>query len=257
MISSFRKIRHSLLQHLPTGMAGNKVTKYLIYALGEIFLVMIGILLALQVNNWNEQRKSRALEQKTLKQLNADLKQNYTEIKDIRDGILVEVSSGEKIMNYLETDQPVTDSLITWFQSLLYSGIFNNANTTYKNLENGDGNLISSDSLRSRITLMYENDFTNILTRENVLYSDYLPKFREETLLKFKPGAILNKPAGSPRDFILSTPINYNLLRKDQYFKNLLFEITNFRKLRLRFQNETLSDLEKLIQDIDQEVKIR
>jgi hypothetical protein len=56
MISLFRKIRQKLLQDLPTGQAGNKVTRYLAYAIGEIFLVVIGILIALQVNTWNEKR---------------------------------------------------------------------------------------------------------------------------------------------------------------------------------------------------------
>jgi len=46
----FRKIRHKLLKE-------NKFTKYLIYAIGEIVLVVIGILIALQINNWNQTRK--------------------------------------------------------------------------------------------------------------------------------------------------------------------------------------------------------
>jgi type II secretory pathway pseudopilin PulG len=52
MINFFRKIREKLLTEGKTG-------KYLKYAIGEIVLVMIGILLAVQVNNWNEQRKDR------------------------------------------------------------------------------------------------------------------------------------------------------------------------------------------------------
>jgi hypothetical protein len=47
MISFFRKIRQQLLSQ-------NKVSKYLLHALGEIFLVVIGILIALQINNWND-----------------------------------------------------------------------------------------------------------------------------------------------------------------------------------------------------------
>lgn len=50
MIKFFRKIRQQLLNE-------NKTSKYLKYAIGEIVLVMIGILLALQVNNWNNERK--------------------------------------------------------------------------------------------------------------------------------------------------------------------------------------------------------
>jgi len=52
MINIFRKIRKRLLK-------SNKISSYLLYAIGEIALVMIGILLALQVNNWNENRKQR------------------------------------------------------------------------------------------------------------------------------------------------------------------------------------------------------
>lgn len=52
MLKVFRKIRQNMLKN-------NKVTAYLLYAVGEIILVMIGILLALQVNNWNEKRKQK------------------------------------------------------------------------------------------------------------------------------------------------------------------------------------------------------
>ncbi|MGW9684470.1 DUF6090 family protein [Flagellimonas sp. 2504JD1-5] len=55
MIKFFRRIRQRLLSE-------NKFSKYLLYAIGEIVLVVIGILLALQVNNWNEQRKNRSNE---------------------------------------------------------------------------------------------------------------------------------------------------------------------------------------------------
>ena len=50
MIKYFRKIRQQLLTQ-------NRFSKYLLYAVGEILLVMVGILLALQVNNWNEDKK--------------------------------------------------------------------------------------------------------------------------------------------------------------------------------------------------------
>ncbi|MEN2282966.1 DUF6090 family protein [Algoriphagus sp. SE2] len=52
MISLFRKIRQKLLSQ-------NRVTRYLIYALGEILLVVIGILIALTINNWNTNRPER------------------------------------------------------------------------------------------------------------------------------------------------------------------------------------------------------
>jgi len=59
MIKFFRHIRQSLIQQ-------NKMGKYFKYAIGEILLVVIGILLALQINNWNDLRKNRVYEREIL-----------------------------------------------------------------------------------------------------------------------------------------------------------------------------------------------
>ncbi|MCC8359848.1 DUF6090 family protein [Salinimicrobium sediminilitoris] len=68
MINFFRKIRRGLLSE-------NKFSKYLLYAIEEIILVVIGILIALQINNWNENRKDTIQEKVVLKNLleNLDL----------------------------------------------------------------------------------------------------------------------------------------------------------------------------------------
>lgn len=62
MIPIFRKIRQRLLQQ-------NRITKYLAYAFGEIILVVIGILIALQVNNWNQERIRKEIFQATIDQI--------------------------------------------------------------------------------------------------------------------------------------------------------------------------------------------
>ena len=59
MIKFLRRIRQKLITE-------NKFSKYLLYAVGQILLVMVGILLALQVNNWNEDRKSANAKAKAL-----------------------------------------------------------------------------------------------------------------------------------------------------------------------------------------------
>ena len=67
MIKFFRHIRQNLIME-------NKTSKYLKYAIGEIVLVVIGILIALQINNWNEERKAKLSENQTLKNFVQDLK---------------------------------------------------------------------------------------------------------------------------------------------------------------------------------------
>lgn len=76
MIKFFRKIRYKLMNENKTGSSAEtsvKAGKYLKYAIGEIILVMIGILLALQVNNWNEARKANESEIKLYKNALEDI----------------------------------------------------------------------------------------------------------------------------------------------------------------------------------------
>ena len=64
MIKFFRKIRQRLLFDNLAARRVEKLSKYLLYAFGEIVLVVIGILMALQINNANEIRKEKILEKK-------------------------------------------------------------------------------------------------------------------------------------------------------------------------------------------------
>jgi len=72
MIKFFRRIRRKLLLE-------NNFSKYLIYAIGEIILVVIGILIALQVNNWNESKKEERIEQQLIELLITDLEEKRKE----------------------------------------------------------------------------------------------------------------------------------------------------------------------------------
>jgi uncharacterized membrane protein YgaE (UPF0421/DUF939 family) len=76
MIKFFRKIRQKLLSE-------NKFSKYLIYAFGEIILVVIGILIALSINNWNEARKDMQKEQLFLHKLSSNLSEDIASLKNI------------------------------------------------------------------------------------------------------------------------------------------------------------------------------
>jgi hypothetical protein len=81
MIKLFRKIRQRLLtENLPGRQAG-RLGKYLIYAIGEIILVVIGILIALQINNWNEENKLNDKEIGIAKELYIELNENIKSVE--------------------------------------------------------------------------------------------------------------------------------------------------------------------------------
>lgn len=76
MIKFFRKIRHKLLSE-------NKFSKYLIYAIGEIVLVVIGILIALKINNWNIKEQERKTERINLIALQEEFQQNADNLDNV------------------------------------------------------------------------------------------------------------------------------------------------------------------------------
>ncbi len=73
MIKFFRKIRYDLME-------SKKIRRYLKYSIGEIVLVVIGILIALQVNNWNEERKDAVREMEYLENLRSEMRRNRNQI---------------------------------------------------------------------------------------------------------------------------------------------------------------------------------
>lgn len=88
MIKFFRKIRQELL-------SDNKISKYLIYAVGEIILVVIGILLAIQLNDFNEARKERKKESSFLQKLKDDINLDIQDLT-LRDSILAVYQSSQE-----------------------------------------------------------------------------------------------------------------------------------------------------------------
>ena len=74
MIPFFRKIRHKLANE-------NKFIQYSRYAIGEILLVVLGILIALQINQWNENRKENIALQVLTENLNNEFRNNYQELE--------------------------------------------------------------------------------------------------------------------------------------------------------------------------------
>ncbi|NVK48266.1 MAG: hypothetical protein HWE09_00765 [Cyclobacteriaceae bacterium] len=104
MISFFRKIRQKLLQDLPAGKAGNRITRYLAYALGEIILVVLGILIALQINTWNEFRKSKTLENDYYCKLMEDVSLDILQIQNLIEQTQIRLQASNDLLSLLQKD---------------------------------------------------------------------------------------------------------------------------------------------------------
>lgn len=110
MIKFFRRIRQGLLSE-------SKFSKYIFYALGEIFLVVIGILIALQINNWNENQRDQKTSIILANSITQDLNQDVAFLKDA-------IEFSHKKIEKIEQLQAILDTPIeTWDKAQFYENI--------------------------------------------------------------------------------------------------------------------------------------
>ena len=108
MIKFFRKIRFNLMEN-------GKTSKYFKYAIGEIILVVIGILIALQINNWNTMQKDISKEQQLLLSLKEEFKQNIRELEFDHQINLNSLNASITLLNFDEKtdfETRIIDSLL-------------------------------------------------------------------------------------------------------------------------------------------------
>ncbi len=149
MIKIFRNIRKSLLME-------GKTSKYLKYAIGEIVLVMIGILLALQVNNWNENRKEQKKEQVYLERLQENLSSDIKQL-DLNIEFYKKVFDyGNLALSYAEGDTIKSKSnwevLVSFFQASQIWPLIPTSSTYDELKSSGELSLIQSIDLRNNLS---------------------------------------------------------------------------------------------------------
>jgi len=146
MIKFFRKIRQRLLTE-------NKFSKYLFYAIGEIVLVMIGILLALQVNNWNENRKTNNQELELLVSLQKEFTFNRDElgrsikkaqvIQNRCESLLKNTGNHEMKLSRYESDSLINLGLLSIITFDASNGILNDI------INSGKIHVLKNESLKT------------------------------------------------------------------------------------------------------------
>ena len=173
MLRFFRQIRQRLLTE-------NRFSKYLLYAVGEILLVVIGILIALQIDNWNEYRQERADELKFLSRLREDLKVDNAyfkrRINDANRYIDACIVFRDKLF---EKQQSMEEAKSLWdiFRQFNESEMLTIQNSTYSEMLNtGKLELITDPVLKSLVIEYYREceEAANHITEFNAYTVDVL-----------------------------------------------------------------------------------
>lgn len=159
MIKFLRKMRFELMET-------NKTGRYVTYALGEIILVVIGILIALQINNWNEDFKNQKKEKAFLMNLKADFIADSIRLETIEEKLKNAVQYKKVFENYLinlPTDKDSVNAHLLNQYGILIDFIPNS--TTVDELINSNGfNLISNSVLRRKILTLY-NQYDDLILK--------------------------------------------------------------------------------------------
>ena len=187
MLKIFRKTRQNLLSERKTG-------NYLKYAIGEIVLVVIGILIALQINNWNEQKKEKGKEQAFLKEINLDFKSNKTQLDSIISYNKVSLHAGARVLEIIESfnlkdpkvdesNAHLTDSIGYYYRLMWRNKSFNPKNGSVEALLNSSSfDVIKNDTLRRNL-ISWKDVLNDYLEEEefaiNFLFNEYGPWARE------------------------------------------------------------------------------
>ncbi|WP_338732378.1 DUF6090 family protein [Mangrovimonas cancribranchiae] len=247
MIHFFRKIRQSLLSE-------GRTTKYFKYAVGEIILVVIGILIALSINNWNSNRITSNKKTEYLLRISDELKGQIKELKLYNDDLTTQIKDNKHVLKILDSQNP--DSIPTLKKILGNTSTFWTLRLSFpvtdefknQNLQSQ----IKSDSLKLafkyleiyRNSIDAQNDYA-ITQYTNTIEPFFVKKvnYSEIAIDYFKDGLI----QGGPKT-------DYNTLIKSME----LWNITTFKLETLNTGEKIINDLitffEKIISLIEKEI---
>lgn len=165
MFKFLRRIRQRLLNE-------GSLRKYSAYTVGEILLVVIGILIALQINNWNDNRKTRQTEIKVLEELVFGLSGDIKTLKYNIDKHKRAKESCEIILEILEGNGTFTDSLAGHFAATHYYTVSFSKRGAYESLKSMGFQIISNKDLRVKIIDLYEQWFRIIQVNQEILTNE-------------------------------------------------------------------------------------
>ena len=156
MIKFFRHIRKKLIGE-------NRFSKYLLYAIGEIILVVIGILIALQINNWNEARRNTKTENEYYCRLLEDFELDRQNIKRLSDESDYKIKKSKALLLDLPKKERSKEYLIDNYIQALRTNAFVPSKVTILDItSSGKLNLIKNDSLK-KILIRYYAELDNLI----------------------------------------------------------------------------------------------
>lgn len=230
MLKFFRRIRRKLIKE------GN-LKKYLIYAVGEIALIVIGILVALQIDNWNEAGKLSEKEQVVLKDLYEDLESNSLILrKDIRQNKEM-IDYIDYILGHFDNDLAYSDSLADYLPMMAWTHQLTLVSSAFESLKSSGFDVIQSNELKLQIIKLFDHEYNSTAQWINTLSIEKHREFRE-VFIEFPRGRISD---------------NYHEILADDKLYNLLVTYKGWKEVLVDRENILLENTNKLKEKVESE----
>lgn len=247
MLPFFRRIRKQLADD-------NKFWQYTRYAIGEILLVVIGILIALQINNWNEQRKKREDELTILKELYSTLIGDLQHQEDMIRINHASMDAADYLLGYFEQDLPYMDTLALCFTAA-HSRAHGLARAhAYENAKRHGLDFMKTDSLKILLTWTYEVN-TSWLEELNTRNNQY----ENETVFPLLTSLFNGIFSSDISDELnqLMVPLDYKTISNLKAYRNILMTTIFKRREFLYFQERRFRRMLRLKELLEQELELK
>ena len=249
MIKFFRKIRQRLLSE-------NKFSKYLLYAIGEVVLVVIGILIALNLNTNSENKKLVVQEIKILKEIKNELFVALNDVKEDFEGYKRNLTSAKIIYNSILHKESYNDSLKVHYFLLFDEERFLASQSAFESLKSVGLEIISNDLIRDDIVTVYlyineainDKRVSKTINELKTLLRPHI-KIDRDRLLSDTKNTWLN---------LREIPFkfnNYKSVLDDENFLYALMSSIKERQLQVYLYGRYERGLENYISNIEKEIK--
>jgi hypothetical protein len=253
MIKFFRKIRQNMIKE-------NKVSKYLLYAVGEIVLVVIGILIALSINNWSNNKQLRHTEQAYLLSLQSEFKTNLSKVNST-------ISKNKELMNNIEQmltlfDSNVRDTISDKGISDIMYSIFGSSVSYQPSkgvltdiISSGNLNLIQNEQLRQHLA-SFESTLDIFELQENGINSAKEEMIRLLNINGNIRKLLLDRGINFEHQSISDTVSNKNLFSLTEFENNLLNYYLSIKGANgSKVFGRIKKNIELILVDLDSEIK--